>query len=354
MQKHVKRTRSVAVALVLTLALFVGTAAASPPTEYGARAYGMGGAYTGAADDIASLVYNPAGLAGSSFEISLGVGSDSLQDLRTFQQILDEKFGDDELKFGLSTLGGMSLGRFGVGVAADGSAVLQTDCSGGADLCAEADYMAQVLLGAAFDAAKLPLKLADLKLGASVARLEGRTLSHTRSDNGDGTYHGVTVDKRGQGFALNLGATFNASEIVSIGLAAQNVYSTITWTGTRTEGDYDQDDHDAVGTPTETPLAEEKSNLPAVFRAGVAVRPPALGATLAADIASDGTLRFGVEKGLFLNAVNVRVGQIISEEENTTTAGIGFNLGPVHLNLAAGSSDGFKTVGTMIEGSVRF
>lgn len=351
MQKHVKRTRSVAVALVLTLALFVGTAAASPPTEYGARAYGMGGAYTGAADDIASLVYNPAGLAGSSFEISLGVGSDSLKDLRTFQQILDEKFGDDELKFGLSTLGGMSLGRFGVGVAADGSAVVQTDCSGGADLCAEADYMAQVLLGAAFDAAKLPLKLADLKLGASVARLEGRTLSHTRSDNGDGTYHGVTVDKRGQGFALNLGATFNASEIVSIGLAAQNVYSTITWTGTRTEGDYDQDDH---GTPTETRLAEEKSNLPAVFRAGVAVRPPALGATLAADIASDGTLRFGVEKGLFLNAVNVRVGQIISEEENTTTAGIGFNLGPVHLNLAAGSSDGFKTVGTMIEGSVRF
>lgn len=350
----VKTIRTHGIVLLLLLALAAGSASASAPTEYGARAFAMGGAYTGAANDIASLVYNPAGLFGHTFEIALGVGSDSLRELTQFQKVLNQEY-DEKLEFGFASMGGMSLGRFGVGVAADGSASVEFDCAGGEMLCSEADYMFQVLFGGGFDGPGLPLlNLADLKLGASVARLEGRKLTHTRVDNGDGTYDGVTVDKRGQGFGVNLGASFKATDIITIGVAAQNLFSSVTWTGTRTEGVYLKSNHKVVGTPTEIGLAKETSSLPRVFRAGIAIRPPALGATLAADVTSEGTVHLGLEKSLFLNALNLRVGQSIAKDQNTTTAGIGFNLGPVHLDIAAGSSDGFKTLGTMIEGSVRF
>ena len=90
----------------------------------------MGGAYTGVADDISSLIYNPAGLTSNTFEIALGVGSTNLAGLSKFQEILSEEF-DEELNLNLITLGGMSLGRFGAGVAADGSAVVEEDCAGG-------------------------------------------------------------------------------------------------------------------------------------------------------------------------------------------------------------------------------
>lgn len=340
------------IVLCLLLALFAAPGYAAVPSEFGARAYGMGGAYTGVASDIASLVYNPAGLTHNTFEIALGVGSNSLQELGKFQSILSEDF-DEELRLDLATLGGMSLGRFGAGVAATGSANVELDCASGESLCAEADYMIQLLVGAGFDVGRLPLNLAGLKVGASVARLEGRRLSHTRV-NGVDTYDGVTIDQRGKGLGLNLGASFNASDIVTVGLSAQNLLSTVTWTGTRTEGVYHLADKTPVGTPVETALAKETSSLPTVFRAGVAVSPPVIGATLAADVATDGTLRYGIEKSLLFNALNVRAGQIVADGETTTTAGIGLNLGPVHLDLAAGSSDGFKTVGTMLEGSVRF
>src|SRR5690606_25024456 len=45
--------------LIVCLALAATPAAAQ---GFGARAYGMGGAYTAVADDVASLLYNPAGL----------------------------------------------------------------------------------------------------------------------------------------------------------------------------------------------------------------------------------------------------------------------------------------------------
>ena len=196
----------------------------------------MGGAYTGVADNISSLIYNPAGLTSNTFEIALGVGSTNLAGLSKFQGILSKEF-DEELNLNLITLGGMSLGRFGAGIAADGSAVVEEDCAGGETLCAQADYMIQFLLGAGFDAANLPLDIAELKWGASVARLDGRRLSHSRVD-GVGTYQTVTVDQRGQGFALNLGASFKMTDIVTIGLSAQNALSTVTWTGIRTESQY--------------------------------------------------------------------------------------------------------------------
>ena len=117
--------------------------------------------------------------------------------------------------------------------------------------------MIQLLLGAGFDAASLPLDIAELQWGASVARLDGRRLSHSRVDGVD-TYQTVTVDQRVKGFALNLGASFKATDIVTVGLSAENVFSTVTWTGTRTEADLSTADNSLSTTPNETRFAKRE------------------------------------------------------------------------------------------------
>jgi|GEM_PF-2688156 len=340
-------------ALVLMLFVVFTVAGNGSAQEFGARALSMAGAYTAAANDISSLIYNPAGLTENSFEIALGVGSASLNELQNFQSILANEF-EEDVTLDLVTLGGVSLGRFGAGVAADGIVEARLDCEDGAYRCGQAKYMIQFLAGGGIDLGRLPLGLADLKAGISVGRLDGRRITHSRVEASADTYHGRTDDLRGKGYTLNFGVTFKATDVVTLGLAAQNVASNVTWSGTSTTGVYRKNDDTAVGPETKSPVAEYSEKLPSVYRAGVAIRPPVLSATIAADVASDGTVRVGVEKGLLANALILRAGYAAGKDEQLTTAGLGIVIGPVHLDLAVGSPDGFKTTKTLVEGSVRF
>lgn len=345
--------RAIALAAALLAALAMPTAVSAQ--EYGARAIAMGGAYTGAANDITSLIYNPAGLSENSFEIALGVGSGSLRELDKFQAILSGDIDDvDDITLDLATLGGVSFGRFGAGVAAEGFVTAGKECAAGADLCGEAEYMIQLLLGAGVNLGRLPLGLADLKAGISVGRLDGRRIEYTRYEASPTTYLQEKEDLRGKGYTLNFGISFKATDTVTIGLAAQNAASNIDWSGTRTTGEYRVGDGSPVGGEVTTAINKPSDKLPPVYRAGVAIRPPALGATLAADVSSDGTVRFGVEKNLLFNALSLRAGFATGDGEQTTSAGLGIAIGPVHLDVAVESSDGFETARTFLEGSVRF
>lgn len=340
----------------VTLALLLlATGQAAAAQEYGARAFGLAGAYTGAADDIASLIYNPAGLTEHSFEIALGVGSGSLTELaelKNIDAILAGEF-DQDISFDLVTLGGMSLGRFGAAVAAEGFVEAGSTCQGGADRCGNADYMIQFLLGGGIHLGRLPLGLADFRAGMSIGRLNGWRITYNQTDATPTTYIGETVDMHGKGYTLHLGATFKVGEMITVGLAAQNATSHVVWSGTRTTGEYQKSDGESVGPETVTDIGDTVEKLPAVYRAGVAIRPPALGATIAADLSSDGTVRLGVEKRL-LGALTLRAGYITGKDEPKATAGLGIAVGPVHLDAAVGYSSGFKAVETLVEGSVRF
>jgi len=108
-----------------------------------------------------------------------------------------------------------------------------------------------------------------------------------------------------------------------------------------------------TGSPKETPLPKRVEKLDPVYRAGVAIRPPILGMVLAADVASDGVVRVGVEKNLLFNLFSLRAGQIIDGDQRLTTAGLGINVGPVHFDAAVGLSEGEITT-ALVEGSVRF
>src|SRR5690606_42052402 len=90
-----------------------------------------------------------------------------------FQEIdamIPEDFLARELSLNLITLAGMSVRRFGAGVAAEAHADVNGKCGEHELPCGEAEYMVQALVGAGFNVARLPLGAAELKVGGSVAR----------------------------------------------------------------------------------------------------------------------------------------------------------------------------------------
>lgn len=350
---HHALTRVLALATACFAALAAGPAVSA--AEYGARAYGMAGAYTAVADDIASLLYNPAGLSEHAFEVALGVGTASLQDFQEIESIIPEDFLDRELSLNLITLGGMSVGRFGAGVAAEAHADVHGKCGDHELPCGEAEYMVQALVGAGFNVVRLPLGAAELKVGGSVARLHARRATYDSELNEDNTtfFTGILEDSTGEGYAVHVGAKLKLTEIVTVGVAARNLAGSVTWTGTRTEETVDVVTGERTGSPKETPLPKRVEKLDPVYRAGVAIRPPILGMVLAADVASDGVVRVGVEKNLLFNLFSLRAGQIIDGDQRLTTAGLGINVGPVHFDAAVGLSEGEITT-ALVEGSVRF
>lgn len=332
------------------LALFL-VATWAHGAEFGARAYGMGGAYTGVAEDFTSLMYNPARLSDSTFEVGIGLGTNDLSAINTFNALLDDPSSFDEnASLNLSSLSGLSLGRLAAGLAVDGTLNVDAACAEG--LCASGEYMTQILLGMNRDVVGLPLGLFGTRIGATLKHLNGRRIEYINTQSAP-TYETTMDEWIGKGYSLDLGAALQLSPFITLGVAASDIISTFSWDGTRTVAEYDSLTDDKLSSEKMS-LGSEDEDISAVYRFGVAFRPPVLGATLALDVASDNSIRYGVEKRLLANAITVRAGQIRSEGETTTTAGLGFALGPARIDTAFGSSDGFKNVTSMVEASVRF
>ena len=342
--------RKIAAAALCLWFTLVSTSAAA--TELGARPYAMGGAYAAVADDLGSLVYNPAGLPGTSFEVGLGLGSNELGAIAKFlSQFSDPSSMSDGQRLHVSTLSGVSIGSFGAGIAATGTIAASQSC--GAALCAKGEYSTQIVFGYGRSTLGLPFHAAGLRIGFNVKRLDGRRVEYTKAHAIGGRYE-VTLDEwKGQGYSAGIGLHLTASDVIAVGLLASDLISSQGWVGSRTTAVHDDVTGEVISS-SEQSLGEVRERIEPVYRVGVAVKPPLLGLTLASDLGSDGSVRYGIEKELFLGTLYVRLGGIRSKEAATTTAGLGVTLGPFRLDTAVGSSDGFATVTTMIEGSVRF
>ena len=342
--------RPFAVALAIAAALVFASPGAQAE-ELGARAFGMGGAHVAVGGDLATIVHNPARLADNAFEVGIGLGANDLAAITSFYSLLtDPSEFDEDARLRLHTLSGVAVNGFGIGLAAEGELDVDAGCAT-ADLCAEGSYMTQILLGAGRQTAGLPLNLAGLRVGGTLKRLTIRHFSFSKTEH-PGGYDTATEDWVGQGYSLDLGVALDATEVVALGLTVTDVLSTLSWNGQRTESQYDLGD--VLLASTETSLGSRHETLDPVYRAGVALRPPGLGLVAALDLASDGTVRYGVEKNLFANLISLRAGQVRTPEETTTTLGLGLNFGPARIDTAVGSADGFQTFTTVIEGSVRF
>lgn len=305
-------------------------AAASFPAMYSARAMGMGGAFTAVSDDATALYWNPAALGLRSISVNVGAGLSGTGDLGAFQELSenpDEMAAIDfegDARFGIGLLAGINVGSIGAGYLVDGSADLHK--STGATFDGELEMQRSVAVGIARDIAGdgrsglMGIRVGGVLRSVDGARAYYKTDEFGQSDEGEET---------GKGYAADLGVLLRLTDVFTVGASARNIIGETKWTDSGTE----------------SPGTE--------FRLGVALQPPLLGGTIAADIATGGQFRYGIEKKLLLGALRLRLGQIHSDAGTWTTGGAGFALGPVNVDAAL-ISRGDDALHYAVEAGVRF
>ncbi|MBI5239455.1 MAG: PorV/PorQ family protein [Elusimicrobia bacterium] len=255
----------VSLMLLLPAAAFAGESAAFLKIGLGARAIGMGGAYTAIADDVNALGWNPAGLS------VLGKRELGAMHAELAQQTRYDFIGYAQpVKHGTLAVGAVHLGHGGIeGRDANGA---RTGSYGASDQAVNLGFASRLDAG--------------LRLGANV--------KYIRSS---------IANASAQSFALDLGGQYALSGVGGpglplVGLAIQNLGPGLKF-------------------------QDQASQLPLTFAAGLGYRLPA-GLTLAVDFkqrphSRDSEFSFGTEYAMLANFA-LRAGYATQKAANGTRA----------------------------------
>lgn len=325
--------RPVAVIVVAALLLLAGAAgaAAGGTTHhfFGARALGMGGAYTGVVDDATALYWNPGAIGLSPLSGIITADARGINSMANLRELLED--GDELADWEGAAAGGVGLlaagnvGFIGAGAIADGR--VDVTRSGDENIAGTAELVSGAGIGMAYDVLGRSAGAMAVRAGAVV-----RTVHIERTSfKGDGSSPSITEETfSGRGYAADVGVHVKATDILSIGGTVRNLFTHV---------------RGADGSAAEGPEPE--------FQAGVALRPPLLGGTVAVDVASGGQFRYGVEKTFLFGLLAARLGQIHSDAGSDTTAGLGVAFGPFAVDAAIITPD-FEHFGFALEGRIRF
>ncbi len=315
---------------VCFVALFLTTNTINGQSFYNARAFSMGGAYVGLADDHTAIFYNPAGLAhkkfiGFSMGATGGLQTDSVDSIENFvlavinddwQNVLTNLAAETELFIGrYGGSAGLRFGNFGFGVGQSGlGTILIPEES--VTMHKETSYN----LSYGYSIVEPFADIGSLSLGLSVKFLQGFNSYFSIGNDNVVTL----VDKcAGKGLGADLGVMLKLSDFINLGLKVDNILSLYKW-----------DD-------------SEKESLPRIYTAGAAIKIPLIDLLAVADIsnvpnATGSNFRLGMEKKFLLGALAIRAGLAQeADQPRLYTGGLGLNLGPVKADLGLGT-DSFR------------
>lgn len=366
--------------LVLAGALLVLSAsfAWAAGLGYGARAIGMGGAYTAVADDGTAPYWNPAGISQLkilTFTPGFGIYGqyeknfdfNSMANANSFPPPVPDSQIGLPIYLGLST-------RYAALNAFIDFNINSVDKDTYTKLYADGMGYGTLTGAATFD---------QLSIGVNVKKAYGKTVQYQMIKvNTDLDYlqanpdellklrdpkNNTSIEADGDGLAVDIGALYTVNEDFKVGFTTRNLYSSVNWTGKTHGYTLDEDKF----TDPENPTVEFKdssqpysatSSLPRTYAFGASYKPYKSG-LLAADVEiisaddadlSQTRLHVGFEQTALWNIFALRLGAFTEKNQPVgLTAGLGLKLGPLGLDLAALKA-GESEYGFFITGGLKF
>lgn len=350
---------------VLVLVFVMVFSLSTSAVELTAKSYGMGGAYTGLADDATAMLYNPAGLSDSGFlglQVDFGVGASDIskldqlrEDIEYLSQDFDVSNADSiedifnefpviDAKGQLFVGGNFS--SFGVGLNVDNefktekvsadviNANNTTNTSGILSISREVETGFDQILGLAY----------GINFKTIKTNYIGATIDKTIGDSKQ-----TTVNASGSGIGIDAGLMANLTARIKLGVNFKNLLApAYDLEGEEEIRTYDPDPATDDWTTSTNPDYTKEYTPEKSIRVGGSVDIPVVNARVLGDIESFTStgrtvVHLGAEKNLMFNGLSIRGGMFApSDNEPTYTMGLGFNLAALHFDVAVGSNDGFN------------
>ena len=350
-------------AFVLVLASAISCFAIG--TGVGVRAMGMGGTGIATANDITAAYFNPAGLmyGAENFEFQTFSGG-AMQGLTEIMEMagsttnfLENTYANDLNVGGSLGLGlGGSVRKVGLSAFVNGAASM----SHKADTLAYSSYLTTMAsvpltLGSTFSTPGLPI--ASMSVGVNLKSLMLLNAGASIAQTGPATGAGNMSVSSGSGFGFDIGAQGKITPLVTVGAVIRNLSASaniMTKTTAVTLAPDPLDPTKAVVTEGAETELRSTYTPPAEVGIGVGVVIPITGTLIALDLenysfpednnenkaTSYTDTHIGLEQGFFFNLVMLRAGYYTDgpSEDSFYTYGLGFNMGPVNLGIAAANS----------------
>jgi hypothetical protein len=342
--------RSLFLASVLVLMLAANCFAVG--AGVGIRSMGMGGTGIATSNDITAAYFNPAGLMSGpeNFEFQTYAGGtggqiQALADAAEDPDYLSNNFDEDlNITAKMNAQLGISVKKVGISLLADARGVFfhpANSVSRGL-IYAQAIAMTPLTLGSTFSTPGLPV--ASMSVGVNLKPIQifagGVEVSSTVP--GTGTRQSTT----GTGFGFDIGMQTKITPFVTLGAVIRNLSASYTTT-TKTQNITVAPDGTFTDVGAETQKKTTDTLAPETG-IGVGVSIPLIGTLIAADAEnysvpgdkSYDDFHLGIEQGMLANLVMLRLGYYTDgpAEDTFYTYGIGLNMGPATIGIAAANS----------------